>query len=113
VLLTVQGSDSCFGFVIAGHFDESKALAATCFAVVDDLCGHDLAVGSEQLFQFRAVDVVAQVTNIQLLTHCDLLKWVCLARGARFFRGQYEEVETPTKRGETMLKRTRPQGVLS
>src|SRR5438067_1113705 len=61
VLLAVECRDGGRRLVIVRHLDEAEPLAAAGVAVVDDLCRDDLAVGAEQLFEFRAIDFVAQV----------------------------------------------------
>src|SRR5205823_1676207 len=74
VLLSVEGLDGSLGFVVVRHFDEAKALGPAGVAIVDDLGRGDLAVLAEQLLEFRAIDLVAQVPDIQFLTHWNLLK---------------------------------------
>jgi hypothetical protein len=74
VLLSVQGGDRGLGFGVAGHFHESKALAATCVAIVDDLSRHHLTMCAEELFEFRAVDGITEIPHVQLLAHYDLLR---------------------------------------
>jgi len=73
VLLAVERGNRRRGFLVRGHFDKSEAFASAGVAIVDDLGGDDLPVCSEQLFEFRAIDGVAQVPDIQLLTHRNLL----------------------------------------
>ena len=69
MLLAVQGRDRRIGFLVVRHLDEPEALAPAGVAVVDDLGGQDLPVCAEQLLQLRAIDRVAQVTDVQLLSH--------------------------------------------
>jgi hypothetical protein len=69
VLLAVQGRDRRLGFVIRAHFDEPEPLRAAGVTVVDDLGGDNRAVLAKQLLEFRAIDLVAQVPNVKLLTH--------------------------------------------
>jgi hypothetical protein len=72
VLLAVQGGDRRLGLVIAGHLHESESLAAARIAIVDDLGRHHLTVRAKQLFEFRAIDAVAQVPDVKLLTHLQI-----------------------------------------
>jgi hypothetical protein len=69
VLLAVQRRDCRVGFVVVGHLDKPEALASSSVAIVNDLGRNHLAMLSEQLLQFRAIDLVAQIPDIQLLTH--------------------------------------------
>src|SRR5207237_4676273 len=69
MLLAVEGVDGVLRFVVVGHLDKSESLAASGFAIVDDLRRNDLTILTEKLFQLRAVHAVAQVADIQLLTH--------------------------------------------
>ena len=69
MLLAIQGGDGRLGLVVVGHLDEAEALAAAGVPVVDDLGGNDLPVLTKQLFQLRAIDLVAQVPDIQLFRH--------------------------------------------
>src|SRR5437588_7512714 len=86
VLLAVEGGDGRLRLVIVGHLDEPESLAAAGVAVVDDLSREHLAVLAEQLFQFRAIDVVAQVSHVQLLSHCDVsYEWL---QAAPFLEGK-------------------------
>jgi hypothetical protein len=55
VLLTVQSGNGRLGFLIRGHFHESKTFAATGFSIVDDLSGNDLAMRAKHLFQFGSI----------------------------------------------------------
>jgi hypothetical protein len=73
VLLTVEGGNRGSRFLVRGHFDESEAFASAGVPIVDDLSRDDLSMCCEQLFEFRAIDGVAQVPDIQLLTHRNLL----------------------------------------
>ena len=43
--------------------------AAAGVAVVDDLGRHHLPVCAERLFELRGVHLIAQVSDVQLLTH--------------------------------------------
>jgi hypothetical protein len=69
VLLTVQGCDRRLGFLIGPHFDEPEPLGSAGVTVVDDLGGDNRAVLAKQLLELRAIDLVAQVPNVKLLTH--------------------------------------------
>jgi hypothetical protein len=73
VLLAVECGHRGRGFLVRGHFDESEAFASAGVTIIDDLSRDDLPMCSEQLFEFRAIDGVAQVPDIQLLTHRNLL----------------------------------------
>ena len=76
MLLTVHGIDGVLRFIVVGHLHEAEPLAASGIAIADDLRGDDLAELTEHLFQLRAVHVVAQVADIQLLTHLPSPSWV-------------------------------------
>jgi hypothetical protein len=69
VLLAVEGRDRRVGFLVVGHLDEPEALAPAGVPVVDHLGGQDLPVRAEQLLQLRAIHRVAQVPDVQLLSH--------------------------------------------
>jgi hypothetical protein len=69
VLLAVQGCDRRLGFLIGTHFDEPEPLGSAGVSVVDDLGGNNRAVLAKKLFELRAIDLVAQVPNVKLLTH--------------------------------------------
>jgi hypothetical protein len=69
VLLAVERRDRGLGFVVAAHLHKTETFASAGVAVVDDLGRHDGAVLAEQLLEFRAINAVAQVPNIKLLTH--------------------------------------------
>jgi hypothetical protein len=73
VLLTVERRHRGGRFLVRGHFDKSEAFASAGVPIIDDLSRDDLPMCCEQLFEFRAVDSVAQVPDIQLLTHRNLL----------------------------------------
>jgi hypothetical protein len=90
VLVAVERLNGGFSLGIIGHFDKSEAFASAGVAVIDDLCGNDLSVCREQSLEFRAVNRVAQVPDIQLLTHWKSpVEWVSTARVfERFFPGQ-------------------------
>jgi hypothetical protein len=70
VVLTVQRCDRRLRFFVSSHFDETETLASTGVAIINDLRRDDLAVLAKQLFQLRAIDLIAQVADVQLLTHC-------------------------------------------
>jgi hypothetical protein len=73
VLLPVEGGNRGLGLVVVAHFDEPEALAAAGVPVVDDLGGCDRPIRAEELFQLGAVNTIGQITDVQLLTHWDLL----------------------------------------
>jgi hypothetical protein len=107
VLLPVQGRNRRFGFRVARHFDESEAFAASGVAIVDDLRRNDLPVLGEQLFQLRAIHLVAQITDVQLLTHRNSPNnGYTRARGhCGSFRAIAKEVEKPTDAGQDQRTR--------
>jgi hypothetical protein len=74
VLVTVERLYGGIGLGIVGHFDKAKTLAAARVAIVDDLCRNNLPVSSEKLLKLRAINAVAQIPHIQLLTHWNLLE---------------------------------------
>jgi hypothetical protein len=77
MLLPVEGCDRGLGFLIVRHLDEPKPLAASGVPVVDDLRGKNLSMRAEQLLQLGAVNLVAQVADIQLLSHRPIsYEWV-------------------------------------
>jgi hypothetical protein len=69
VLLTVEGRDRRGGFIIIGHFDETETLTTAGVAVIDDLRRNNLAMLTEELLELRAVNVIAQIPHVQLLSH--------------------------------------------
>ena len=69
VFLAVQRCDRRLGFLIGPHFDEAEPLGAAGVSVVNDLGGDNGAVLAKQLLELRAIDLVAQVSNVKLLTH--------------------------------------------
>jgi hypothetical protein len=69
VLLAVEGGDGRLSLVIRGHLDEPEALGPPGVAIVDDLRGNHGPVLSEQLLEFRAIHLVAEVPDVKLLTH--------------------------------------------
>jgi hypothetical protein len=72
MLLAVEGCDRGLGFFVAAHLDETEALAAARVAIINDLSRHHLTVLTKELLQLGTIDLIAQVPDIQLLTH-DLL----------------------------------------
>jgi hypothetical protein len=71
VFLAVQGCNRGLGFLIGAHFHETKTLAATGVPIGDDLRAVHGPMGREQFLQSGAIDIVAQITNIQLLAHLE------------------------------------------
>jgi hypothetical protein len=69
MLLAIERRDRRLGFLIGAHLDEAESLGSARVAIVDDLSRNNRAVLCEQLLEFRAIDLVAQVPNIKLLTH--------------------------------------------
>jgi hypothetical protein len=115
VLLTIEGRNRRLGFVIRAHLDEAEALAAAGVTVVDDLRGDHSPVLTKQLLQFRAIHLVAQISNIQLLTHFDLHVWVDCGPNAldgSFWAGA-KEVDTPTDAGGLRTKEGHRHELLS
>src|ERR1043166_6394054 len=64
VLLAVERRDGRLGLGVATHLDEAESLASAGVAIGDDLRALHRAVRGEQRFQCRAIDVVAQISNI-------------------------------------------------
>jgi hypothetical protein len=69
VLLAVQCGDGSLCFIVRTHFDEPEALASPGHAITDHLGADDRSVLSEDVLQLRAIDIVAQISNVQTLTH--------------------------------------------
>jgi hypothetical protein len=69
VLLAVEGLNGCLGFVVVRHLDEPETFTAAGVAIVDHLGRKNLAVLAKQLLEFRAIHLVAQVPDVQLLSH--------------------------------------------
>src|SRR5262249_7350606 len=69
VLLAVEGRDRGFRLGVTAHLDEPETLAPPGLPVGDDLGALDRAVLREELFQLRAIDLIAEVTDVQLLAH--------------------------------------------
>src|SRR5687767_11828785 len=63
--LAVERRDGRLGLRVAAHLDEPEALAAARVAVRDDLRAGHGAVTGEHLLELRAIDVVAQISDIQ------------------------------------------------
>jgi len=83
VLLAVQGRDSCFSFVLGLHFDKPEPFALTGRTVADDFGASDGSVRSQQSLQIGTAGVIAEVPNVQLFAHRNLLSMAyptrCLA----------------------------------
>jgi hypothetical protein len=69
MFLLVERLNRCPSGVVVRHFHESKTLAATRIAVLDYLSTTDFTKRSEQLLQAGVGRLVAQVADIQFLTH--------------------------------------------
>jgi hypothetical protein len=69
VFLTVECGDTGLRLGIAAHLDESETLAAAGFPIGNHFSALNSAMRSEQFLQCRAIDIVAQISNIQLLAH--------------------------------------------
>jgi hypothetical protein len=55
--------------IVVVHFDEAEALAPAGVTILDNLSATHGTEGSKQLLQIRVRNGVAQVTDIQFLTH--------------------------------------------
>src|SRR4051812_44954145 len=60
----VQRGDRRLCFGVISHLDKSEALASAGVAIGDDLRTFDGAVRGEKILECRAIDFVAQVTNV-------------------------------------------------
>jgi hypothetical protein len=69
VFLTVESGDTGLRLGITPHLDESETLAAAGFPIGNHFSALNSAMRSEQFLQCRAIDIVAQISNIQLLAH--------------------------------------------
>jgi hypothetical protein len=69
MFLAVESGHRSGRLIITAHLDEAEAFASTGVAIVDDLGGYHRAVLTKQLLEFRAVDLIAQVPDVKLLTH--------------------------------------------
>jgi len=80
VLLPIEGCNRGFRLIIVRHFDEPKTLAPTGIPIIDHLGRQDLPVRPKQLLEFRAIHLVAQVPDVQLLSHCEIsYEWLMTA----------------------------------
>ena len=73
MILAIRGGDRGLRLGVAAHFHEPEALAAARVTVADDLRALHAAVCGEDLLQRRAIDIVAQISDIQLTAHKILL----------------------------------------
>jgi hypothetical protein len=69
VLLIVHGFNRFASGVVIAHFDEAESFAATGIAVLDDFRAPHGSKFGKHFFELGAVDAVAQISNIKLLTH--------------------------------------------
>ena len=69
VLFAVEGGNGALGVIIVGHLDEPEPLAAAGVAIADNLGALNGAKLTEQLLQRRTVHAVAEVPDVQTLTH--------------------------------------------
>jgi len=105
VFLAVQRVDCRLSFFIRSHFHKPKPFASACLAVVDHLCRRDIAVLSEQLLEIRVRTLVAQISDIKLLTHRSIsyvwvdLRPIALTRGSSRAKNE-KEVDPATDAGE-------------
>src|SRR5205085_10764040 len=73
VLSAVQTLDGCSRFRLTPPLDEAAAPAPARVAIGDHLRALHIAECTKQYFEARTIDTEAQVTDVQLLTHCDEL----------------------------------------
>jgi hypothetical protein len=69
VFLVVEAVDGGLGLGLGVHLDEPEPLAPAGVAVLDDLGALDGPELREELLELRAVDLIGQITDIQLLAH--------------------------------------------
>jgi hypothetical protein len=69
VRLIMHAVDRRLGFGITAHFDETEAFAAPGIAIFHYLSERHSAELRKHFFQLVATDVVAQISDIQPLTH--------------------------------------------
>jgi hypothetical protein len=69
VLLIVHALNGFASGVVIAHFDEAESLAATGISVLNDFRAPHGSKFGKHFFELGAVDAVAQVSNIKLLTH--------------------------------------------
>jgi hypothetical protein len=69
VILIVEAVDRGLGLSLGVHLDEPETLAPAGVAVLNDLGALDGAELRKQLLKLRAVDLIGQITDIQLLAH--------------------------------------------
>jgi hypothetical protein len=65
----VQGAYGGLRFLLAPHFDEAETLGPPGFALGDDLRRHDRSVGSKRPLQIAVSYVVAQIADVEFLSH--------------------------------------------
>ena len=107
VLLLVQRRDCLASRIVIGHFHESKTLAPPGVPVGDDLGTPDLAELGEQFFQAGVRDVVTQIPDVQLHSHCQTPRKLA---PRVYFPGRLERDQKwwPTRwRGEKAVGRSR------
>src|SRR5579885_349769 len=103
-LLAVQGGDGRLGLLVVLHLHEAEALGAARVAVHDHLGGLHRAVGLEQGGEFRVGHPVAQVADVQLLTHLRTPEKGPLTRRGGVRPGN----ETDTRAGRRPARRFQP-----
>src|SRR5690606_38399880 len=69
VLLVVESLNCRLSAVVFAHFNKTKSLAATGFAILNHFGTANFAELGEQFLQTSIGDVVTQVTDVQFLTH--------------------------------------------
>jgi len=69
MLLAVERGNRRVRFGVAGHLDKAKPLLRPVSRSLMICRRHYLAVLAKQLFQFRAIGRIAQIPDVQLLTH--------------------------------------------
>src|SRR5580658_5176847 len=68
-LLAVQRLDGVLSFLVGAHFDEAEAFGSARVAVHDHLSGLHRPVPCEHLLERAVGYIVAEVSDVQLLTH--------------------------------------------
>jgi hypothetical protein len=67
VLLAIEPLDGRLRLFVTTHFDEAEPFATAAFAILNYLGTFDSAIAGKQLLQFRAIDTIAQIPDVQLL----------------------------------------------
>src|SRR5215831_13500518 len=69
VISSIEFLDSIRSFLIGGHLNEAKALAAARIAISNDLGGLNTSRLSEDFLKCLVRRAERQITNVKLLTH--------------------------------------------